>query len=102
MEYKTIKIIEDKIKLSSNEIIKVFDKIEEENKLVIDFLGKSYYCEEINSFSREDIICPNKCKSNLYYITNKYFTFDKQKQILCAKCVYCTTRLMVFQEISQE
>lgn len=102
MKYKTIKILEDKTIISSNKLIQIFDKIEEKNALITNFLGKSYCCEELNSFIKEDIVCPNGCKNNLYYVTNKYFTFDKQKQILDAKCVYCKSHLLAFQEISHE
>ena len=95
MKYKTIKIIK---KETTNNILDVFDKIQETDKLISDFLNKPYCLDEISSFIKEEIDCPNGCSNTMYYIIRKYFTEDKRKQILCVKCVHCGSHLLVFQE----
>ncbi len=97
-EIKDYLIIENNSQ--SNKFTQAFEKIKQESTFIKEKLGKSYYYEEINAFIKDSYLCPNKCYTKTFYVTGKYFTEDKQKEILLAKCANCNTNFALYREIS--
>ena len=100
MKYKNVDYLIIKNDSQANKFTQVFESIEKETAFIKLKLGKDYFYEEINAFIKDSYLCPNKCYTRTFYITERYFTKDKQKEILLLKCVDCNTNFAVYREIS--
>ena len=104
MKYINIDFFKNTIDIKTTKPVQWFENLFKIGHFITEKLGESYHEEEINTFIKEDkdIICPNGCENRLFYITSKYFTEDKQKRILSAKCCLCNLHFLAYQEISHE
>lgn len=102
MKYKTIEFFNPTGNPKLEKYAQGFDMLFQINAYVTKKLGDSHYEKDIRTFERCDLVCPNGCSNKLFYIYTKYFTDEKRKEILHAKCCLCDTPFFVYREISHE